>query len=60
MQCFIAGDGAAVLYRGTLTARSGRSVVMEEINVFALDDAGEIAAISYYWDPAPLIAILQG
>jgi steroid delta-isomerase len=60
VQSFIAGDGAAVLYRGTFTARQGRSVEVEGIDVFALNEAGEIAAISYYWDPAPLTTVLQG
>lgn len=60
VQSFISGNGAAVLYRGTFTARSGKSAVVDGINVYAFTEAGEIAAISYYWDPAPLTAVLQG
>ncbi len=59
VQTFIAGTGAAVLYRGEFTARSGRSIILEGINVFAINEGGEIQVISYYWDSAPLTALLQ-
>jgi steroid delta-isomerase len=60
VQSFIAGNGAAVLYRGTFTARSGKAAVVDGINVYTFTEAGEIAEINYYWDPAPLGAISQG
>jgi uncharacterized protein (TIGR02246 family) len=59
VQTFIAGNGAAVLYRGKFTARSGGAIALEGINVFGINEQGEIQAITYYWDPAPLTALLQ-
>jgi steroid delta-isomerase len=57
---FIQGDGAAVLYRGQLTAQRGGTVAVEGINVYAVDEAGLIAEIRYYWDPTPVYAVLRG
>jgi steroid delta-isomerase len=56
----VAGNGAAVAYRGTLTARNGRSVTVEGIDTFAIDPEGRIAAICFYWDPTALMALLRG
>ena len=57
---FIAGNGAAVLYRGEFTANTGTTVTVEGIDVFAVNEAGQIRAIHFYWDPAPLAAAIQG
>ena len=57
---FIFGNGAAILYRGEFTAKSGKSAAVEGIDVFEINEAGQIQAIRFYWDPAPLYAILQG
>jgi steroid delta-isomerase len=56
---FIFGNGAAVLYRGEFTAKSGKSAAMEGIDVFEINEAGQIQAIRFYWDPGPFYAILQ-
>ena len=60
LNTFIAGNGAAVLYRGEFTARNGASAVVEGIDVFEINEAGEIQAIRFYWDPTPLHALLRG
>lgn len=57
---FIFGNGAAILYRGEFTAKSGKSAAVEGIDVFEINEAGQIQAIRFYWDPAPLYVILQG
>ncbi|MCA1668297.1 MAG: SgcJ/EcaC family oxidoreductase [Thermomicrobia bacterium] len=56
---FIAGNGAAVLYRGRYVMTSGESVPVEGIDVFEINAGGQIEAIRYYWDPAPLMGILR-
>lgn len=56
---YIQGNGAAVLYRGQLTAKRGGTVAIEGINVYAVDEAGLISEIRYYWDPAPVYAVLR-
>lgn len=57
---YIYGDGAAVLYRGELTAKRGGTVATEGIDVFTINEAGQIAEIRFYFDPAPVYAALRG
>lgn len=56
---FIFGNGAAVLYHGEFTAKNGPSAAMEGIDGFEINEAGQIQAIRFYWDSAPLYALLQ-
>ncbi|MHB8645472.1 MAG: nuclear transport factor 2 family protein [Thermomicrobiales bacterium] len=56
---FIAGNGAALLYRGMFTAKTGKAVTVEGIDVFEVNEDGQIQAIRFYWDPAPLAAVLR-
>jgi uncharacterized protein (TIGR02246 family) len=60
VQTFINGNGAAVLYRGELTAKAGATVPFEGIDVFEVDATGLIQEIRYYWDPGPVMAALRG
>jgi len=57
---YIQGNGVAVQYRGQLTATRGGTVAVEGIDNFALDEAGLITEIRYYWDPAAVYAVLRG
>jgi steroid delta-isomerase len=57
---FVAGDTAAVKWTARLTAKNGRSVTVEGIDVFAVNDQGEIQTLDAYWDPAPVMTVLQG
>lgn len=56
---FIAGNGAATLYRGEFIATTGESVIVEGIDVFAVNEGGQIEAIHFYWDSAPLADVLR-
>jgi steroid delta-isomerase len=57
---FIAGDSAAVKWTVHLTAKSGRAVTFEGIDVMQVNDQGKIQTLHAYWDPAPVLAVLQG
>ena len=59
-QVFIAGNGAAVKWRGKGVGKNGRSVTFEGIDVFEINDAGKIKSIYAYWNPAAMMAELQG
>ena len=57
---FIAGNSAAVKWTGQLTAKNGRSLTFEGIDVLDVNDEGKIQAVRAYWDPVPVLAVLQG
>jgi steroid delta-isomerase len=56
---FIAGDSAAFTWTVQLTLKNGRSVTFEGIDVIRVNDEGKIQRLDAYWDPAPVLAILQ-
>lgn len=55
---FVAGNGAAVKWTGSGTSMSGNEVRFEGIDVFEVNEAGEIQTIHAYWNPAEMIAQL--
>ena len=59
-QVFVAGDGAAFSWTVQLTTKHGRSVTFEGIDVIQVNDQGKIQTLHAYWDPAPVLAVLQG
>ena len=59
-QVFVAGDGAAFSWTVQLTTKHGRSVTFEGIDVIQVNDEGKIQTLHAYWDPAPVLAVLQG
>ena len=59
-QVFVAGDSAALTWTGQLTAKNGKSVTFEGIDVVRVNDQGKIQTLHAYWDPAPVLAVLQG
>jgi uncharacterized protein (TIGR02246 family) len=59
-QIFIAGDSAAFKWTVQLTTKRGRSVTFDGIDVVQVNAAGEIQTLHAYWDPAPVLAALQG
>jgi steroid Delta-isomerase len=59
-QLFIAGDSAAFKWSVQLTLKNGRSVTFEGIDVIQVNDQGKIQRLDAYWDPAPVLATLQG
>jgi steroid delta-isomerase len=58
-QIFIAGDSAAFKWTVQLTTKHGRSVTFEGIDVIQVNDDGKIQSLQAYWDPAPVLAVLQ-
>jgi len=58
-QIFIAGDSAAFKWTVQLTTKHSRSVTFEGIDVIQVNDDGKIQSLHAYWDPAPVLAVLQ-
>ena len=58
-QVFIAGESAALKWTGQLTTRNGQSVTFEGIDVIQVNDEGKIQTLHAYWDPAPVMTVLQ-
>jgi steroid Delta-isomerase len=59
-QIFIAGDSAAFKWTVQLTTKHGRSVTFDGIDVIQVNGDGKIQTLDAYWDPAPVLAVLQG
>ena len=55
---FVAGNGAAVKWRGRGVSKGGRDVRFEGIDVFTINEAGKIETLHAYWNPAEMIAQL--
>jgi uncharacterized protein (TIGR02246 family) len=56
---FIAGDGAAFKWSMRVTSKRGQSVTIEGIDVIRVNEQGQIQTLHAYWDPAPLLAVLE-
>lgn len=56
---FVSGNGAAVVYTARFTSRNGRTATVDGIDVFEVNDDGKIQVARYYWDPTPILALLQ-
>lgn len=57
---FINGNAAAVKWTGRGRTRSGRNVSFEGVDVLEFDSEGKITLLRAFWDPAPVMAALQG
>jgi steroid delta-isomerase len=57
---FVAGNEAAVKWTMRGVSKSGKSVSFEGITVFEVNDAGQIQSTRAYWNPAAMMAQLQG
>jgi steroid delta-isomerase len=57
---FVSGSGAAVKWTGRGIGKNGREVSFEGIDVFEFNDAGKIQVMWAYWNPAAMMAELQG
>jgi steroid delta-isomerase len=53
------GNSAAVKWTGKCISHSGKSVTFEGVDVLDCDEAGKIALVRAFWDPAPVMAALQ-
>ncbi|MBA2733820.1 MAG: nuclear transport factor 2 family protein [Acidobacteria bacterium] len=58
-QMFIAGNGAAVKWTGRGKGKNGREVKFEGINIFELNEDGQIQNLRAYWNPAEVMMQLQ-
>src|SRR5687768_17498624 len=57
---FICGQSAAVKWRGEGVGKNGRKVAFESIDLFEVNGDGKIQRMWGYWDPAAMMAELQG
>ena len=57
---FLSGNRVAVKFTGRGTGKNGREVVFEGIDVFEINQDGKIQTMWGYWDPAAMMAQLQG
>jgi steroid delta-isomerase len=57
---FLSGNRAAVKFTGRGTGKNGREVIFEGIDVFEINQDGNIQTMWGYWDPAAMLAQLQG
>lgn len=57
---FACGNEVAVKWTGRGTGRNGREVVFEGIDLFEINDDGKIQTLRAYWNPAAMMAELQG
>lgn len=57
---FVSGNRVAVKFTGHGVGKNGRAVVFEGIDVFEINQDGKIHTMWGYWDPAAMMAQLQG
>jgi steroid delta-isomerase len=57
---FVSGNGAAVKWAGCGIGKNGREVSFEGIDVFEINADGKIQTMWAYWNPAAMMAQLQG
>ncbi|MDJ1181968.1 nuclear transport factor 2 family protein [Roseofilum casamattae] len=57
---FISGNGAAVKWKMTVVAKTGKTAEAEGISVFTFNEHGKITALSSYWAEAELMRQLKG
>jgi steroid delta-isomerase len=53
-------NSAAAKWTGNGIAHNGNSVTFEGIDVIDCNDEGKIVLVRAFWDPAPVMAALQG
>lgn len=57
---FSSGNRVAVKFTGHGTGKNDRKVIFEGIDVFEINQEGKIQTMWGYWDPAAMMAQLQG
>ena len=57
---FLSDNRVAVKFTGRGTGKNGRPVLFEGIDVFEINQEGTIETMWGYWNPAALMAQLQG
>ena len=56
---YVAGNRAAVVFRGTAVGKNLKPVEVTGIDVFEFNAAGRITALWAYWDPVAVLAKLR-
>jgi steroid delta-isomerase len=56
---FICGNSAAVKWTGNGMGVNGKAVSFEGVDVVECNDEGKLTTVRAYWDPGPVMAILQ-
>jgi steroid Delta-isomerase len=57
---FVRETAAAVQYSGFVEGKTGKSFKFEGIDVIDCDNQGKITLVRAFWDPAPVMAVLEG
>jgi steroid delta-isomerase len=57
---FLTGNRAAVKFTCRGVGKNGKAVEFQGIDVFEINESGQIATLWGYWDPAAMMAQLQG
>lgn len=56
---FIDGAQAGVYFRAACTARNGATCEADGIDLFEFGADGRIVRLTAYWDPSPLVVLMQ-
>jgi steroid delta-isomerase len=56
---YVNGNSAAIKWTGSGVGQNGKSVAFEGIDVLDCNESGKITLVRAFWDPAPVMAILQ-
>ncbi len=56
---FVNGASAAVKWTGNGVGRNGKPVSFEGIDVIDCDHEGKIVLVRAFWDPSPVMSVLQ-
>ena len=56
---FVNSNTAAAKWTGKAIAKNGKTVDFEGIDVIQVNEAGKIALVHAYWNPGPVMAILE-
>jgi steroid delta-isomerase len=57
-QIFPVGQEAGVKWSASGVGRNGRAVAFEGVDVFVINDAGQIQTVKGFWNPAAMMAEL--
>jgi steroid Delta-isomerase len=55
----IVGNEVAIKWTADGVGKNGRSVTFEGIDLWTLNDVGEIQSLRAYWNPEPVVAQLS-
>jgi steroid delta-isomerase len=56
---FLNGNSAAVKWTGTATGKNGKHVTWQGVDVLDTNAEGKITLVRAFWNPGPVMAIVQ-